>query len=389
MKFRCHRDRLHRAVQAVAGVADSKNIKPVLRDICFRVSDNMIELSATDLEVGMKYMLSDVEVESTGGMLVSAQNMGSILRDSPDEMLQVETEEGTCHVRGSDAWFRLLGESIEEFPDIPDFPEGDALTVDSIILKEMVQKTRFAVASVRSTYALNGSLWVMEEGKKDIEMVGADGRRLARIRRKAATAAVESARVIIPVKALMQLERMAGGEEPVPQSRDEEVPDAEASPAGVGPVSIRIDERRLLAKAGNGVLVAQLVEGRYPDYQDILPTDCDKKIEFARDALFSAVRRAALMADRERRSVVFHFSPGKVVIEAEEAQTGEAKVQLPLQYEGEDIRLVFNPDFITDMLRVTNEESVFLEFKSPSTACLFKAGSDYVYLVMLITRDQQ
>jgi len=250
----------------------------------------------------------------------------------------------------------------------------------------MVQKTRFAVATMRSTYALNGALWSMEEGKKDIEMVGADGRRLARIRRKAATAAVESARVIIPVKALMQLESMSSIEEPA-ATGDEESPEAEA--AADTRVSIRIEERRLLARAGSTELAAQLVEGRYPDYQDIIPTDCDTKIEFVREALLSAVRRAALMADRDRRSVVFYLSAGKVVIVAEEAESGEAKVELSVEYDGADARIVFNPDFITDMLRVTNEESVFLEFKSPSTACIFKAAGDYIYLVMPITRDQQ
>ena len=386
MKFRCRRDRLHRAVQTIAGVADPRSIKPVLQDICFRVMGNAVELSATDLEVGMKHTLDDVEVENEGSVLVSAQAIAAILRESPDETLELEADERTCHVRGSDSWFRLLAESVDEFPDIPGFPEGDALTVDGIVLREMLQKTRFAVATVRSTYALNGALWSMEEGKKDIEMVGADGRRLARIRRKAATAAVESARVIIPIKALMQLESMSSIEEPV-AAGDEESPEAEAT--GDTRVYIRIEERRLLAKAGNTVLAAQLVEGRYPDYQDIIPTDCDKKIAFVRDALLSAVRRAALMADRERRSVVFHFSVGKVVIEGEEARSGEAKVELPLEYDGADTRIVFNPDFITDMLRVTNEESVFLEFKSPSTACIFKVAGDYIYLMMPITRDQQ
>jgi len=386
MKFRCRRDRLHRAVQTIAGVANPRNIKPVLQDICFRVTGTTVELSATDLEVAMKHTLDDVEVESEGGMLVSAQAIVAILRESPDEMIEMEADERTCHVRGSDSWFRLPGESPDEFPDIPGFPEGDALTVDGIVLREMVQKTRFAVATMRSTYALNGALWSMEEGKKDIEMVGADGRRLARIRRKAATAAVESARVIIPVKALMQLESMSSIEEPA-ATGDEESPEAEA--AADTRVSIRIEERRLLARAGSTELAAQLVEGRYPDYQDIIPTDCDTKIEFVREALLSAVRRAALMADRDRRSVVFYLSAGKVVIVAEEAESGEAKVELSVEYDGADARIVFNPDFITDMLRVTNEESVFLEFKSPSTACIFKAAGDYIYLVMPITRDQQ
>lgn len=341
----------------------------------------------------MRYYIGDVEVGSAGGVVIPARVLAEIVRELPDETIDIWAEDSVCHIVGSNSKFKVRGEPVEEFPEVPGFSEGGALEIDGLVLREMVQRTRFAIALVRSTYALNGALLVTQAGKKDVEMVGADGRRLARVRRKAIKAAPESARAIIPPKALVQLEKMVGsdavGEDETAEAEESGKGKKETGRKPAGPrVRIRLDERRLLATCGSAVLVAQLVEGRYPDYEEVIPTDLDKKAVLDREVFLAALRRASLMAARDSRAVKFDFGPGRLTLSAEQPDAGESRVELDIEYSGTPASILLNPDYLADMLRACDEETLTMEFKSPNKPCLLQTAKDYLYLVMPITREE-
>jgi DNA polymerase-3 subunit beta len=366
MNVSCSRTELREALRVVGGVVDPRNIKPILKDIHLRVVGDMLELSATDLEVGIKYFVRDVEVKSAGGIVVPVDPLVGIVNESPDERLTLQVKELGMIVQGKGSRFQVMGLSEDEFPAIPDFPEGNALEVEAAILKEMIEKCVFAVSLEKQRYALNGVLLVTKEKAAKIEMVGTDGHRLAVIRRKANSPAPFAASAIISVKALQEVLKMISGEEII---------------------KLLISERQALIRSERGVLVAQLVDGRFPPYKEVIPDDCDKKLEIEAEELSDAIRQASVLTMSGSRTVWLKFAPGSLTIESNDPELGEAHVTIDVKYEGAPIEMRFSPEFLLDGLKAIGKERIRLEMKDPARPAVMRVGPDYVYLIMPIVQD--
>lgn len=366
MNVNCSRAQLRESLRVVAGVVDPRNIKPILKDIHIRVANDVLEVSATDLEVGLKYLVRDVEIKKPGGIVVSADVLQGIVNESRDERLTLQVEESKLILIGKGSKYNVVGAPEDEFPEIPDFPEGACLEVEGAVLREMIEKTIFAVSTERQRYALNGVLLSAKEKNAKIEMVGTDGHRLAVIRRKANAAAPATSSAIVSVKALHQLQKMVG---------DEEI------------VKLSIHERQVLIRTENAVLVAQLVEGRFPAYKDVIPDDSDKKLEILAEDLGNAVRQAAVVTSGESAAVWITLDKGTMTLESSNPELGEARVEMEAKYEGEKIRIRFNPDFLLDGVKAMGKETVRFEMKSASHAAVMRAGADYLYLLMPIVQE--
>jgi len=366
MHVTCSRVELRDALRIVAGVVDPRNIKPILKDIRLRTIDGAIELSATDLEVGIKYLVRGVETSEEGGIVIPADPLTGIVTESQEERLSLSVKESILLIEGRGSRFQVMGVSEEEFPEIPDFPEERCLEIEGAILAEMIQKTGFAVAVEKQRYALNGVLLVVKEKSPRVEMIGTDGRRLALIRRKANAASPFTASSIIPIKALQQVDKMIGGQEVV---------------------KVFVQERQVLVKTEQAVLVAQLVEGRFPPYEEVIPDDCDKRIELVGDEFGNAVRQAAVLSSRESRAVCLNIASKKMTIESSSAESGEAHVEIPIEYQGEAVQIRFNPDYLLDGVKAIGDEGIRFDMKDASRAAVMRAGADYLYLLMPITQD--
>jgi DNA polymerase-3 subunit beta len=366
MNVICSRSELREALRIVASVVDPRNIKPILKDIRVRTTQDALELSATDLEVGIKYFVRDAEIKAQGGIVVPATPLDGIVSESRNERLSLKTKETALLVEGTGSRFQISGVSEEEFPEIPDFPEGNCLEVEGAVLREMIEKTIFAVSVEKQRYALNGVLLVTKEKAARIEMVGTDGHRLAVIRRKANAAVPFSASAILSVKALQQTLKMIS---------DEEI------------IKVSVHERQILIHTEKGTLVAQLVEGRFPEYKDVIPDDCDKKLEIDAEELANAIRQAAVLSSAETRAVWFKLDKNSLVIESSNPELGEARVETAAKYEGDPVQIRFNPDFVLDGLKAMDKEAVRLEMKEAGRAAVMRASADYLYLVMPIVQD--
>ena len=366
MNVSCSRTELREALRIVGGVVDPRNIKPILKDIHLRVAHDVLELSATDLEVGIKYFVRDVEVTAPGGIVVPADPLVGIVNESPDERLSLEVTGAAMVVKGKGSRFQIMGVSEEEFPTIPDFPDEPALEMEAAVLKEMIEKTIFAVSVEKQRYALNGVLVVTKEKAAKVEMVGTDGHRLAVIRRKANGAAPFTASAIVSVKALQQLLKMISGEEIV---------------------KILLHERQILIRGESGVLVAQLVDGHFPPYKEVIPDDCDKKLEIEAQEFSNAIRQAAVLTMSASRTVTIKFAPGTLTIESNDPELGEAHVTIDAKYEGAALEMRFSPEFLLDGLKAFGEETIRMEMKDLARPAVMRAGADYTYLVMPIVQD--
>jgi DNA polymerase-3 subunit beta len=279
--------------------------------------------------------------------------------------METAKEEAICHIHGRGSEYHIAGQDVEDFPGVPPMPEGEVLEIEAQIFGEMIQKTRFAAASEAMRYALNGILIAGKKGDKTIEMVGADGRRLAHIKRKANTPCPVDLRAIVSLKCASHMERLLSESE--------------------GAIKLRFGERQVWLAGGAVTLMGLLVEGHYPNYEEVIPDDCDKRAVLDLGALVSAVRRAAVVTTDESRGVTFSFAPKQLVVCSQSAERGSAKVEIEAEYDGPAAEIRFNSDYVLDMLKVADEERIQFEFKEAARPAILRAGRNYQYVVMPIT----
>ena len=369
MKAQVNREALGEAVDLAQGVVDPRNIKPVLQDIFFDFTAEGLEVAATNLDVGIRVLLKDnIQTEEAGAVALPAGEIASILRESPDETLAFESEEEFCHIRGADSRYRIAGDDPSDFPGIGATPEGKPVQIEAVVLAEMIKKTRFAAASEAMRYALNGVLLTGKSGDKNVEMIGADGRRLANIKRKANAPNPFDIRAIVSLRGIALMERILGGRE--------------------GAVQVLLGERQIWLIADDVCLVAQLVEGHYPNYEEVIPDDCDKKALVNRDAMLSGVRRASVVVTEESHAVNLTFESNTLILTSDTPERGSARIQIEAQYDGDPVTMRFNPDYIVDMLKVAEDEDIVVEFKEASRPALLRSGRNYRCLIMPITDAQ-
>jgi len=377
MKLVCERAALVETLALMRGVIPTRSPKPVLQCVRIEASaeEGTLSLSGTDLDVGLQLATDKVQVESGGVACIPADKVDQIVRESSDSTLTIEVENDEARIRGADARFTVYGYPPAEYPNIEDVVADEPdFTVDAAELRRLVDRTLFATARENSRYAINGVL-LSRRGNR-LQLVSTDSRRLALARGSCQSAGEggdeDESTCIIPTKALRLLIKLLGTPE-----EDERI-------------AVRVGDRRIAFVIGEdgerSVLSSNLVEGSFPPYEDVIPTDLDVKLDFDVDTLASAVRRAALLTNEESKGVRMTFGPGELVITSRAPELGEAEVRLPLpDYQGEPLQIGFNPSFITDALNVVEDDRVHLELKAANTPGMIKSGNDFVYVLMPVS----
>ncbi len=370
MKVTCEREKLWHAFQVAASVAPSRSPKPILQNVKLEVSAEGATLMATDLEVGIRIELGGLEVEAPGSVVLPTSRFGSILRESSDEKLLLETDGRGTVVRGQRSEFRLPCENPDEFPTVASFEEEKYHELPARFFRELIRRTIFATDNESSRYALGGVL--LEFSEEGIIGVGTDGRRLARQEGPAKSVAghqTGESTTIIPTRALQLIERaLAENDEAVCiASRDNDV----------------------LVRSQRVTIYSRLVEGRYPKWRDVFPRhEGSAKIEMNVGPFHTAVRQAAIVTSEERRGVEFAFGDGKVVLTAHGAELGESRVELPIAYEGPDVPVNLDPRYVSDFLKVLDTDQTFsLEIKDAESAVVCSTEDGYGYVIMPLARD--
>jgi DNA polymerase-3 subunit beta len=365
MRIACQTALLHNAFQIVGSVVQQRPTRPILADVLLCAKEGQVELQATDLEIGIRYQVQGAEVTDEGHVAIPQARVASILRETSDEKVEIRDEDGHCIISASDSFFRLPTEAGDEFPELPVFDEEKAYGFDRKDFVEMVTKTSFAAHKGKHRYALNGVLLVIKAGK--VEMVATDGRRLAHMERKTKNPSGTDESVIVPTKALDQIIKVLTDE-------DEKV-------------MFNVRENQIVARTLRATVSSRLVEGHFPPYESVIPKDQDKKVELDRDRFHSAVRRAALLTSEDSSSITLCFGQDELEVRSAAPETGEAKVKLPIDYKGAGVEIGFNPEFLTEFLRVLDDPIVHMEFRDSTTAGLFRSGKDMIYVVMPVSRE--
>jgi DNA polymerase-3 subunit beta len=344
MDLRIDRAELLTELVPMQGVVERKSTVPVLSHLLLRARGDRLQLAATDLEVSLRSWC-DAEVDSEGAIAVQARKFVEIVRALEGDQVQLALEGQSLHIRAGNSRFKIHGLSPEDFPTLPEVPQGTELALPFADLKRMIAKVLFAVSAEESRFQLNGALLRAKKGA--VEMVATDGHRLALVEMpESAAEAAEG--VLVPRKALQELQRFDSGED----------------------LRFRRGEHHLSFQLGRRELICRILEGAFPDYEKVIAKDSDKRTVFDRRRLVDVVNRVALLSGDRARVVRLKLEPAQITISAVNPDLGEAVERLDCEYDGPSLEIGLNPDYLAQFLSAVDGERVRLDLKDANSQCI-------------------
>lgn len=364
----CQRSGLLNACQITGVAIPSRTTMPVYMNVKAIAEPDCLTIMATDLEVGIRYELRGINVEEPGEAILPVDKLTSILRECTDAEVDLDADPQRTFVKTSYSEYEMPGEDPASFADIANFEAKDTYyELAAGDLLRMIRRTVFAAAKEEGKYAMRGVLWDMED--KVAKLVATDGKRLAVASGPCVAQGSgdhKGQSHLVPPKAMNLLERILA--------------DGDASQ----PVQVCLRANDALFRTEKAVVYSRLVEGRFPSYRDVIPKKANVKVPIIVAEFLAAIRQAAIMTDDESKRITFHFTEGKVGLEAQGATTGKSKVSMKLtDYVGPPLTISFDPVYLTEVLRVLDGAEVLqLDMVDGQKSAVFRSGSDYLYLVV-------
>ncbi len=375
MKFSAERSELLKALQSVLSVVPTRTTLQVLSNILLEADNTKgvgkLKLAATDLDTFVVKTLP-VNVLKTGEITVPAKVFADIVREAPETEIEVSSTEMRVEIKFGKGIYKISGLPKEDFPKLPEMNLAKQIKINGADLSKMIRKTIFGVSDDETRPALNGVLWRTKGDK--MEMIATDGHRLARISLANKKLKGMHEDVIIPPKALNLLVRFIGDEE-----KD---------------VGIIFGENNIIFSLEDTILSSRLIEGPYPNFEQVIPKDNDKKLVADIETLANTVKRVAILSNTLTHQVKLGLKKGQGkaggTIELSSVNFdlgGEAKENLPCEYKGEDIEIGYNASYMLDILRQMDGEKVTFELSTPVSAGVIssdpqKEGEEYLCLLM-------
>ena len=346
MKFTASQELLLGELQFLQGVAEKKKTIPILSNILLRAEGDFLTLAATDLEVSLTGGC-EAQVEEPGGITVSAKKIFEVVRSLADEKISFALTDGNwLEITCGNSFFRLVGLTPKDFPEVPETNFSKAEKVSHDLFNDLISRTIFAVTHQDARYALNGAL--LEINSKTIRMVATDAHRLAMVEEAFSSAA--EVKAIVPKKTLTELRNLGKGEE----------------------MLFAQDKNHLFFKVGHRVLASRVIEGQFPSYEKVIPPENPLTMVFTKETMAGAIRRVSLLANERSRAVKFTLSPGEVTVSSSNPELGEAEEKVAVQYEGSELEVCFNAQYILDFLTAVEGEEVALHLKDSASQGLLE-----------------
>jgi DNA polymerase III subunit beta len=361
MEVRISRDVLLNGVHKVQGIVEPKGAMPILSHLHFSTDadKDSICIRATDLEIGTLGYYS-ANVSAPGAVTLNARKLFDIIRELPDEEIYLKKDENNwVTLKCGKSKFRLPGLPPEDFPPLPEYSDKPLLAFDCKILKEMIRKTFFSISPDETRQALNGLL--LEVEGDNASLVGTDGHRLAVISRpvKSNASKGEVLSFLLPKKALSELLKLL----------EEEGATFGFSSQG----------NHLAFISGKQVIVSRKIDGKFPNYRQVIPSDNQLKAKAERKGLTHALKRVALLADEKSKMVRFEIQKGNLILVSDNTDLGAAHEEMPIEYEGAEVSIGLNAKYVLDILNVIESDTVILNLKDQNHSCLFTVTDDDQY----------
>lgn len=361
MKVTLTRENFQKGLSAVAATIPTRTTLPVLSNILVEAEGEALRVRGTDLDISVSIRVA-AEVEREGAITVPAKKLADIAKELPEAPVALESSGGTVVLTCGRARFRLQGLPSDEYPAFPEVSFDGGWRLRSGELQQLSAHTSFAVSNEESRPILNGVLWQLRD--QEMRMVATNGHRLAKMTVTLDAPTAEEADLIVPPKALQQVERLFATDDELEIGRSE------------SHLGFRTDRTEVYTR---------LIEGPYPNYEQVMPKDNDKECVADREQFASAIRRMAIVASEQTHRVRLSFAPEALSLSVETPDLGEAEDQIPVEYSGEALEIAFNANYLLEVLRYVEADQVRVSLKAPerpATLAPADGGQDYVCLVM-------
>ncbi len=367
MKFKIKKSDMLKGLQKVQGATSSSNTVPILSNVLVNAESDGVTITATDLEMGIRVRLQAV-VETPGAVAVPSKKLLELVRELSAEEISMALQAGEkVKIVSGASTFKLAGISKDEYPAFPEANEAEMFEIEKAILGDMVKKAVFAAAEADSRYVLNGVLVdIIKSGAgMKVRMVATDSHRLALVERSLGVT-VKEQKAIIPKKAMSELRRFLD------------------DPGEQKTVKVGFTKSHVVFNQEGAVMVSKLIDGLYPNYQQVLPSNNKKIVIVEKEAFGGALKRMSILSNQKTSSIAFAISNGKVGLEAKSADIGESSEIVPAEYAGEELTIGFNVRYVQDAIAAMGSQKLILHLADPlSPGLITEAGmEDYKCVVM-------
>ncbi len=363
MKIKCEKETLLNGIQAVYNTTTLKSTLPILSNILLETKKEKIKLTATDLDIGITNDV-DVKTEMEGAVTIPAKRFFDIIKELPqDKEITISAKKNNIiHIECENLFFKLIGLPKEEFPKLPEFKDKDTIVISQPLLKKMLTMTSFSMSYDQTRYVLNGILFII--GPKTLKLVATDGRRLATIEKEVSLPKEfekNPKKAVIPTKAVAELLRALGN-------------DREAK--------IVFNENQVLFNLGQTTIISRLVEGEFPNYEQVVPKEVKDKLRLGRENFLLAVKRASILTSQESQAIKLELFRDKLVVSKVTPELGESREEVSADYKGPELVVGFNPSYLIEVLKNLDKPDAELELTSPDKPGVIRTGDGYIYVVL-------
>ncbi len=352
---------LLRELTATQGVVERKTTIPILSNYLFEAAGDKLSLTATDLDLSLRTSCT-AKVKKEGACTIPAHKLHDYVKLLPDADITIKLlENHWVSIRCGRSNTKMVGMARSNFPTLPVFPAAGAIKIPAAVLRSMISKTGFAIASEESRYTLNGALMVLKP--ESITMVATDGHRLAHVERVGEKFEGVSGemKTLIPKKAMDELKSLLDSD--------------------IETIDFAKDESTLFFRVGLRLLTSRQLTGQFPNYEAVLPKDISKSIALHGEELGAAIARVAQFADERSRAVKLRLEKGELKLSASSTEMGESEDSIEVAYDGEPIQIGFNAQYLIDFIKAAGSAEVKLELKDAQSAGQLRPaeGDDYKY----------
>jgi DNA polymerase-3 subunit beta len=362
MKIIVTKDEILAKLSNIQNIVEKRNTMPVLSHFLLDAGKSGSFITATDLDTALKEPLQ-IKVEKEGKICIPARKMFEIVREVEGDLVCESVDEQWLKLKAGASSFRLACLPPKEFPAWPGMEDMEELQVSAKVLVEVIEKTVFAAGESDTRYTLNGLLFHIIPGVK-ATVVGTDGHRLALIKRDIEGTIREERKLIVPRKAAAELRKLL--------DKSEEN------------VRMILGKNHVLFGVGQMQFLTRLIEGTYPNYEQVIPSSNEKKVTVGREALTKTLRRVAIMSRERSNAVKVDLADGLISITSSNPDLGEASDELAVDYGGEPVSLGFNARYLIDILDAMASDNVVMELQAPLSPVLIREETDSEYRCVIM-----
>ena len=376
MKFKILRDHFSNGLQQVLNVVGSKATMPILSNVLIEAEGDTITLTTTNLDLGISTRIK-ATVEEEGAITLPVKRLATIVKELPNSDVKVEAgSNNQVKIASGGSLFRIMGIGRDEFPSLPEFSDDRSFTIEQGNLASMIKSVAYAQSSDETRYMLNGVFFSFNEAEAGessgkLSLVATDGRRLAKIDQEMEVSEGMSGSLILPAKTVSELSRLLDKGETL---------------------KIAFNDRRVAFQihtkddadgfVGDIHLVSKVVEGNYPNYQQVIPKETHQRIRIERELFLQSIHRAALVTTDKSNQVKIQISNNLMELSASSPDFGESHESMAIEYSGPDLQVAFNPQFIMDPLKALTKDEIFFELKDEVSPGVFKTLESFLCVIM-------